>query len=419
MNKVRKLANNAYIFSIIAKGFSVLVGIIYSIFYSRYLGAELRGTASVVNNYADIISIFLCLGAFQAYPYFKQLGKKDIFNQFINNVITLMFLYYLVIIPIIIDPSLGLTIRAAMALSPIWMCSRQLNYVVLVEKPKLSNIANMILDAFDLIFILILFFFTTSNIVWCLAIVSVKQIVCLMICLKNVYSMNWRYKPTLRGFAPYIRYGIVPMITIILMEINYKVDVLMLEWFGIQTAAIGVYSLGVMLAQKVWMIPDALKDILLSKLVAGKNEDEVAKVCRLSFFVTMICEAAIVVFGKILIRLLYGAEYEDAYGITLIICAGVIGMVFYKMIYSYNVANGHKNVNFILLVFSALVNVVLNAIFIPLYGSYGAAIASLGSYFLCGASFLVFFVKKTNYKVLDVLLIKTDDIRYLLNMIRK
>ena len=199
------------------------------------------------------------------------------------------------------------------------------------------------------------------------------------------------------------------MITIILMEVNYKVDVLMLEWFHISNATIGIYSLGVMLAQKVWMVPDALKDILLSKLVGGKGEEEVAKISRISFFITMVCELLVVVFGKPLIRLLYGSEYDGAYFITLIICAGVVGMVFYKMIYSYNVANGDKNVNLSLLGITALANILLNAISIPFLGSYGAAIASLVSYLVCGIGFLMHFSRKTGTKVLDVVLIKKDD----------
>jgi O-antigen/teichoic acid export membrane protein len=157
------------------------------------------------------------------------------------------------------------------------------------------------------------------------------------------------------------------------------------------------------------MIPDALKDILLSKLVGGKGADEVAKVSRISFFITMICEILVIIFGKPLIRVLYGSEYDGAYFITLIICAGVIGMVFYKMIYSFNVANGDKNVNLFLLGISALANIILNALTIPFLGSYGAAIASLVSYFVCGIGFLIFFSRKTGTKIWDIVVINKDD----------
>ena len=416
---LKKIVNNAYLFSVIAKVFSVFVGIVYSIVYARFLGSELRGVASIINNYGDIISIIICLGAFQAYPYFKKRDGKDIYESFINNVFALTFLCYIIVIPFVFLFHANIKIVVALLVSPIWMCTRQLNYVVLIEKPKLSNIAGIIVDTADLLIVTVLWIFLDANMGWCILIVTAKHVINLAICIKNIHFREYKFRPTLKGLKPYIKYGIVPMITIILMEVNYKIDVLMLEWFKISDSTIGIYSLGVMLAQKVWMIPDALKDILLSKLAGGKGSKEVAMVSRISFFITMMCEILVVLFGKPLIRLLYGAEYADAYYITLIICAGVIGMVFYKMIYSYNVANGHKNVNLMLLGVSALANVILNAITIPFIGEYGAATASLVSYFVCGVSFLVYFSKKTGVKISEVVFINKDDIILLTSKMKK
>ena len=67
-----KITNNAYIFSVIAKVISIITGIIYSILFARYLGSELRGQASIILNYSEMFSLILCLGIYQAYPYFKQ-----------------------------------------------------------------------------------------------------------------------------------------------------------------------------------------------------------------------------------------------------------------------------------------------------------------------------------------------------------
>ena len=39
-----------------------------------------------------------------------------------------------------------------------------------------------------------------------------------------------------------------------------------------------------------------------------------------------------------------------------------------KMIYSYNVVNGYKNINFALLGGAALLNIIINLILIPKYG---------------------------------------------------
>jgi O-antigen/teichoic acid export membrane protein len=109
-------------------------------------------------------------------------------------------------------------------------------------------------------------------------------------------------------------------------------------------AQIGIYSLGALLANRLWMIPDALKDILLSKLTNGRTVKEVAKVTRISFFITILFCITAVIFGKLIIWLLYGDEFSNAYFVTMVLLAGILGMVFYKMVYSYNVVNGYTNV---------------------------------------------------------------------------
>ena len=299
------------------------------------------------------------------------------------------------------------------------MAIKQLNYVVLIENPKLRNLANIKLDLFDIIFLIVLLLVTKANYALCIALLVIKQLVFFVIAVENLKINIFKIRPSLKGIRPYIKYGLIPMITVILMEINYKVDVIMLERFNIAVSEIGVYSIGVMLAQKLWLVPDALKDILLSKLSKGKTSSEVAKISRISFFIMLIMITAMVAFGKTIISLMYGAEYNGAYGVTLIILAGALGMVFYKMIYSYNVVNGHKNVNLFILGISALFNVLVNALMIPKVGIIGAAIASLISYSLCGIAFLIYFCKTTKTNFLDMILIKKEDMNLVLSLIKK
>ena len=68
----KKITNNAYSFSVLTRVLSVLIGFVYTVVYTRYLGKELRGTASEINNYVELATLFLCLGMHQAYPYFKK-----------------------------------------------------------------------------------------------------------------------------------------------------------------------------------------------------------------------------------------------------------------------------------------------------------------------------------------------------------
>ena len=408
---IKNLTNNEYIFSVIAKFIGIFTGIIYTILFSRYFGAELRGQSSVILNYGEMISLVLCLGVYQAYPYFKKEFKKDIYIEYINYIFGLLVLYIIIACILILNIDFDITTKISIILAPILMGIKQLNYVVLIENSKLRNTSNIKLDIFDIVLLAVLMVSTKANLVLCILFLIVKHLVFLFIAISNLQIKISDIRPTLKGIMPYIKYGIVPMLTVILMEINYKVDIIMLDRFYVSTTDIGIYSLGVMLAQKIWIITDALKDILLSKLAKGRTVDEVSKVTRISLFITILIIIGVICFGKPFIVLLYGKEYSGSYLVTLIIMAGVVGMVFYKMVYSYNVVNGHKNINLILLGIAALLNIIVNIVAIPHLGSLGAALASLVSYSICGIAFLMYFCIKTQTPIRNMLLINKNDIK--------
>ena len=406
---------NPYIFSIFSKVVNIIGGILYTILFSRYLGSSLRGQASIVLNYAELISLVFSLGIYQSYPYFKkyQGDKQDdsLYIKFINYGITFLFIYLICfsIIVILIKPNIKYII--IIFLIPIFVGIRHFNYLVMVENPKIYNIASIQIIFIDILIIYILMISTKPNIVICYKFLIIKELINLLFSIKNLKINIFKIRPTLKGIQPYVKFGFIPMISAILMVINYNLDIIMLEQFGISSSQIGIYSLGVMLAQKLWLIPDAIQQILISRLAGGKTESEVAKVMRMSFMVTFICTLVMVIIGKDLICVLYGNEYKGSYTVTVIIILGVIGMVFYKMIYSYNTVNGMNKINLIILGISAIINIIINIALIPNIGILGAAIASLISYTVCGGLFILHFSKNTEIPIIDMIIIKKDDIK--------
>lgn len=419
IRRIKKIVDNEYVFSVLAKVISAFSGVVYSILFARYLGPELRGEAAVILNYSEMISLVLCMGIYQAYPYFKKITGKDLYMEFINYTFGLFLLYTFITVFLVSVFECSISMALSILLAPILMGIKQLNYFVLIENPKIRNTANIKLDVFDIIFLTILLVVTKADYGFCVFFLVTKHLVFFVIACLNLKVNFLKIRPTLKGVLPYAKYGVVPMITVILMEVNYKVDVILLERLDINAIDIGIYSLGVMLAQKLWMIPDALKDILLSKLAKGKTKHEVAKVTRISFWITVVMVLGMVVFGKPMICLMYGNEFADSYMVTVTILAGVLGMVFYKMVYSFNVANGKKNVNLILLGIAAIVNIVSNVIAIPYWGIMGSAVASLFSCGLCGLSFLTYFCYTTKTSVIDMLLLKKADIEGLKQFTRR
>ena len=293
---------------------------------------------------------------------------------------------------------------------PLSIGIKELNYVVMIENPISINKTSIVLSVMDNVIVIIFMLAVEVDYIACILLLVIKEVVYFAFAIKRLDINFLTIRPTLNGASRYIRFGFLPMLTVLMMEINYKADVLLLEWLNINKADIGVYTLGVSLAQRIWMIPDAMKDILLSKLAKGKNKDEVCKVTRINIFIVAIFSMFLAIVGRLIIELLYGEEYSEAYTIILTLLVGIFGMIFYKSVYSYNVIQGDRWKNFIFLGVAASVNVFLDVFLIPEIGIWGAAIASTLSYSICGLFFLNDFCKKTTTGYYEMIFITKRDI---------
>lgn len=418
---LKNLYNNQYAFSVISKVLGVLIGFVYSIVYSRYFGANLRGELAVITNYIGLLYIFLCMGMYQAYPYYRKgLSDKEVeeyYWGYINDTFGLFFLYVAFAVFLALMVKIEFNYIVIILLLPTEFLIKQLNYVVLIENPKLRNLTVIRFHAFELLFVIVLAAVIRPNYWICILFVVVKQLVNLIFAIWDLKINLLEIRPRLsRNIIKFMRFGFVPMISSLLMTVNYKMDVLMLDAYrNVSAAEVGIYSLGVSLAERVWMIPDALKDILLSKLSKGKTQDEVAKVIRISLPIMGMFVLAIMILGEPFISFVYGAEYSAAYDVTVLIMLGTICMVFYKMINSYYIVEGMRIRSFVLLSITALVNVGLNALLIPTYGITGASIASLISYVLCGAMFVITFLYNIKMPLKELLIIQKSDLERIKN----
>lgn len=413
---IKSIINNEYMFSVIAKIWGVLAGLLFVILLNRYLGATLKGEYAVITNYLNIFTIILGLGINQVYPIFR---KKD--NQYLetylSNVKPIFLLLSIVMFSIIFWKDENYRTNVTLLLLPICVITSIVDCAVQVEYPKVKNTYYVILNILEILLLFGLLLLTKANYEYLILIIAFKAVVSfLLACVgtkRNVIKIPFKVS----DIKSYIKYGFLPMLTVFLMTLNYRVDIIMLDG-RVSLEEIGIYSLAVNLADKLWLIPDALKEILLSRLAKGKGIDELAKVIRISIAGCLLTIIGIILFGKSFIVLLFGAEFTSAYNIMLIFLVGIISMIFYKMIYAYNIVNCKQMVNFLILLMSAIINVILNYFFINLWKSEGAALATLISYSLCGLTFLIYFKVKSGFTYRDIVLIKKDDIFYIIKKIK-
>lgn len=409
-SKLISISKNQYVFSVLSKFCIVFLGFAYTVCQSRYLGASLKGDISYVQSITQITSIVFCLGIHQAYPYFKKKTGKNVAPFFMKLAIAIMGIYFVIAILLSVCIHGDIKIVAIFMMTPLLAYNKIVSYINMVESPNKKNATELVVNILELVAVLILWIAFPATIEFGLFLVLFKDLF-----LAIIYS--WRLRSSI--FEPIklemdrcidvVRFGFFPMLALLMTTLNYRVDVIMLKQY-VTSAEVGIYSVGVMLAERVWMIPDALKEVMISNLAKGKGTDEVCLVIRVCNVACLIVVMGIVLLGQPFINIFFGSEYSSAYSVTVVILIGVIFMVYYKMIGAYNIVHGKQKENFVYLVISVICNIAANITLIPVMGIIGASIASVFSYGISAFLFIYRFSKDNDIRLNDMLFLKKEDI---------
>ncbi len=419
MSGIKKFFTNAYSLSVISKVFGVVVGLVFTIFQSRYLGAEIKGQVATVNSIVSITSIVFGLGIYHAYPYFKRNSDVDIMPIFMKLSLLLLLFYGAISAAAIAVMDLPAKYIAVLILTPLLTYDKIVSYITLIEVPNKRSVSDMAVVFAELVILVILWITAKPTFVIGVFVITIKDVAKALI-----YTGWWRKRffvpsESLKIWIPkLVKFGFFPMLSLLMTTLNYRVDVLMLNG-RVADAAIGVYSVGVLLAERIWMIPDAMKGVMVSNIAKGKDARETAYVIRISNTVCLVIVLGIIALGKPFIDFAFGSEFSGAYQVTLILLAGVFSMIYYKLIASYNIAMGKQVVSFVLLGIGVLSNVVANLILIPISGIYGAGLASVISYAVCSVLFIVYFCRTTGIPFRTMLFIDKADYRKLRKKLSK
>lgn len=158
-------------------------------------------------------------------------------------------------------------------------------------------------------------------------------------------------------------------------------DKLMIGAFG-DNEGVALYSCAMKYSLALGFILTAMNQILAPVVVSLYSEgniDELRRVVRtgvqIVFYISVLFSVSLIAFGKSLLSL-FGSEYVNGYNILIILViskllnsmAGPVGVLL-------SMTGHHKNAARILGL-SAAFNVVANLFFVPLFGAFGAAIAT-------------------------------------------
>lgn len=414
---LKKIFKNEYIFSLITKLSLVFFGMLNTILITRYLGPELKGQHGYILNIVNILVLILNLGIYQSFPFNKRRNiKENLINSY-YTVFIVQFILYLSISLIIAFFTNNTELILVFILVPTMVLVQQLQFISMVENVNLRNIISIGNEIFYTLLLIIIYLSTSPNIYFIFIALFLKDLVIISRFIYS-YRLKFEFKEMDRKFIlETLQYGFYPMLTGLLLTLNYRLDVILLRNY-VSFSQIGLYTVGVGLADKIWIIPDAFKDVLFSKATKKDSIADLTLSIKINLVICLLLLFVIVSFGEFLIKILYGIEFIQAYSVTVIILVGIIPMMFYKLIYTQFIADGKQKTPFFLLLLSVLANLIGNYILIPLYGINGAAIASVISYAICGFLFLIIFMYTYNIRLSEILFFKKEEM-YRLRFFKK
>ena len=228
---IKTILKNQYFYSVTTKVLIAILGVLNMVFINRLLGPTLRGEYAYILNIVNLVSMFLNLGIYQSFPFFKRKHITDIQTKYINNVFFQLVIYIAIslILSLVFINKESLII--IFTLIPFLVINKQVNFIVMVEDINLRNRINIYVEAAYSLGLLVVFCISWRNIymIFCLMYLkSILQVVFVLIFFKvkiNIKAIDFKL------LAESIGVGFVSMISLLMITFNYKIDVIILKLF--------------------------------------------------------------------------------------------------------------------------------------------------------------------------------------------
>ncbi len=176
------------------------------------------------------------------------------------------------------------------------------------------------------------------------------------------------------------------------MAVYMRIDQIMIkEMLG--DKEVGIYSAAVRLSEVWYFIPVIITNSLAPAIISARNvsydlyKNRLQKLCTVMVWLAIVLAIFITFFSGMLVNILFGSAYQAASGVLAIqiwggifVFIGVASGVFFT-------AENYTRKTLYRTALGAVSNVLLNIVMIPLYGIYGAAVATLISQFVVNLAY--------------------------------
>lgn len=372
---------------------------IATIFINRGLTTNLKGEYAYIINIVSILAIIGGMGLDLLFLEFTKKYGRKVLGTFLG----LTYIYVGVFFVLSIISQCGLHNQELFWI--LLLTSAHVLYANISTFACVSDIAsrNIILLIIQIVYVCSLawVYFNNYGNLNCILLLYLFNdvLVSLLLIIRNKFRVRWDLlKIEVNRIAvvkKITQLGLKAMLISLLIAFNYNLDIIMLKKMGISLEFIGIYSVAVTLSNIVLLIPDAFKELALGIVVCDNAAYQIKKYLQINVVFLIIIAIGFCILGKWFINCFYGSAYIASYQLTLILFIGDLFICIYKVIHPLLIADGKQITVLKYLVVAVVINFMINSVLIPILGIYGAALASVGSYFVTGVMFYIHF--QNNY----------------------
>lgn len=195
----------------------------------------------------------------------------------------------------------------------------------------------------------------------------------------------------------------------IVQTFNYRLDALLVQGF-LGQAAVGLYQTGVVLAEMIWYLPNAISAALLPQVAATNDSQSTPRVTRHTLLLTTCGALALLLVAWPALALLR-PRYLPAVPPMAILLVGVVALSVHKVLASDLSGRGMPQYPSLTSALALAATLTGDLLLIPRFGIVGAALASTLAYTLQTIVLLRIYTRLEHVRWRDVLLLDRDDLR--------
>ncbi len=218
-----------------------------------------------------------------------------------------------------------------------------------------------------------------------------------------------RYTPDL--FRQSLRFGLVLHLGLVMLFLQLRVDIFLIERLA-GLAALGLYSLAVLVAESIWMVTDAVAVACLPHQVEASTHDAgrlTLLACRFNILLALLGALGLGLVSYPVVRITYGTPFLPAIPALLALLPGVACYSVQRVCGAYLLRLNHPFRISAILCGAVFLNVGLNLMWIPRWGIVGAALASSASYALSATLFLTWAARLAGAPLAQGLIFRKSD----------